>query len=74
MIYDINNQCMRYYNGTIWSDCLGGITTASACGTDTTMTDIDGNTYPIVSIGSQCWMAADLKVRIYPNWRCHTLC
>ena len=67
MIYDVSNQCMRYYNGTKWSDCLGGIIAASPCGTATTMTDIDGNIYPIVSIDDKCWMTADLKVSRYPN-------
>jgi uncharacterized protein (TIGR02145 family) len=67
MIYDESNQCMRYYDGTIWSDCMGNITPASPCGTATTMTDIDGNTYPIVAIDDKCWMAADLKTSHYPN-------
>lgn len=65
MIYDNSKQCMRYYNGTIWSDCMGNITPVFTCGD--TMTDIDGNTYPTVLIGGQCWMAADLKVSRYPN-------
>jgi uncharacterized protein (TIGR02145 family) len=65
VIYDESKQCMRYYNGTIWSDCMGGITPAFTCGD--AMTDIDGNTYPTVLIDGQCWMAADLKVSKYPN-------
>jgi uncharacterized protein (TIGR02145 family) len=65
MIYDESRQCMRYYNGTIWSDCMGGITPAFLCGD--AMTDIDGNTYPTVLIDDQCWMAANLKVSKYPN-------
>ncbi len=66
MIYDSTKQCMKYFNGTIWSDCMGGILPALFnCGDS--MTDIDGNTYPTIQIGGQCWMAADLKVRRYPN-------
>lgn len=29
------------------------------------VTDIDGNTYPVVQIGSQCWMAANLRTGRY---------
>ena len=32
-----------------------------------TMTDIDGNTYRTVQIGSQCWMMENLKVTHYRN-------
>jgi len=65
IIYDLSRQCMKYYNGFIWSDCMGGIIPQVICGE--TLTDIDGNTYPTVMIGGQCWMAADLKVSRYPN-------
>lgn len=30
-----------------------------------TVTDIDGNEYPVVSIGDQCWMAANLRTTRY---------
>lgn len=35
--------------------------------TATTVTDIEGNDYPVVAIGSQLWMAANLKVSQYNN-------
>jgi len=31
------------------------------CGETTTVTDIDGNNYSVVTIGSQCWMGENLK-------------
>jgi uncharacterized protein (TIGR02145 family) len=33
----------------------------------TNVTDVDGNVYPIVTIGSQVWMAQNLKVNHYRN-------
>lgn len=41
-----------------------GCATPSSCGT---VADIDGNTYSTVQIGSQCWMAQNLKVSRYRN-------
>ncbi|MDP6908138.1 MAG: FISUMP domain-containing protein, partial [Flavobacteriales bacterium] len=35
------------------------------CNGGTTVTDIDGNTYDVVQIGSQCWMAENLKTTHY---------
>lgn len=42
------------------------LTPAFVCGTST-VTDIDGNVYNTVQIGSQCWLQQDLKVTHYPN-------
>ncbi|MBL7955959.1 MAG: hypothetical protein JNJ91_13055 [Flavobacteriales bacterium] len=39
---------------------------AGGCeGGPSSVTDIDGNTYPVVQIGDQCWMAANLKTTRY---------
>ncbi len=36
-------------------------------GCPATVTDIDGNSYPVVQIGDQCWMAKNLAVAHYAN-------
>ncbi len=37
------------------------------CSGSSTVTDIDGNTYNTVQIGSQCWMKENLKTTTYQN-------
>src|SRR5690606_7673609 len=35
--------------------------TLTPCGETTSVTDLDGNVYQVVQIGSQCWMAENLN-------------
>jgi uncharacterized protein (TIGR02145 family) len=41
------------------------VTAPPACGSVTSVSDIDMNTYNTVSIGTQCWTATNLRVRRY---------
>lgn len=46
----------------------GGGTNNNGCaGGPSTVTDIDGNVYNVVSIGNQCWMKENLKTTRYKN-------
>lgn len=42
-----------------------GMLQEGGCSGLTTVTDIDGNVYPVVQIGNQCWMAENLRVTKY---------
>ena len=46
-------------------NATGTITVVTACGSVSTVSDIDGNPYSTVSIGNQCWTKENLRVRRY---------
>jgi uncharacterized protein (TIGR02145 family) len=45
----------------------GGSTSTGCSGGPSTVTDIDGNVYNVVSIGNQCWMKENLRTTRYNN-------
>jgi len=53
---------MRYYNGVLWSDCMG-IYKVWACG-DVLVDSRDAQSYTTVLKGTQCWMAENLNIGI----------
>ncbi|MBQ7734767.1 MAG: PKD domain-containing protein, partial [Bacteroidales bacterium] len=44
-----------------------GLETVNGSGQVTSVTDYDGNAYPVVQIGSQCWMAENLRCTHSPK-------
>jgi len=50
LIYDLNAKCMRYFNGSVWSECMGK---TFSCG-DVLIDPRDGRSYNTVQIGAQC--------------------
>ncbi len=49
---------MRYYNGTVWSECMG----KPFNGGDPFLDIRDGKVYTTIQIGTQCWMAENLNI------------
>jgi uncharacterized protein (TIGR02145 family) len=60
-----DGQVLKIVSGIpVWrADATTSTTAFSPCGT--TITDIDGNSYNTVLIGSQCWTKENLRVRRY---------
>ncbi len=59
MIFNTTTKCFEFYYDGSWYE-LGCATETFTCGTST-VDDPDGYTYPTVLIGSQCWLAEDLR-------------
>lgn len=56
----------RYASFLLLSSLLGPMVMAQS-GCPSTVTDIDGNTYPVVQIGDRCWTARNLSTGHYAN-------
>ncbi len=56
MVYEKLNKCIRFYKGSVWSDCIDN---SPLCGEDITY---ENQTYGTVGIGNQCWMDENLNV------------
>ena len=63
MVYDLASHCMRYFNGTKWSECMGFPNAGNSwnCG-DVLIDERDGANYGTVQIGTQCWMAENMNI------------
>lgn len=55
------------YIGTGFEGAKNGYETANGEGKITSVTDFDGNAYPVVQIGNQCWMAENLRCSHSPK-------
>ncbi len=55
------------YTGNGHSGANHGLETVNGSGKITSVTDYDGNAYPVVQIGSQCWLAENLRVSHSPK-------
>ncbi len=57
-VYDQSVNRMRYYNGTVWSECMGKPFICE----DPFMESRDGRIYNSVQIGNRCWMAENINI------------
>ena len=55
------------FTGNGYNGANDGLETVNGSGQVTSVTDYDGNVYPVVQIGSQCWLAENLRVTHSPK-------
>ena len=55
------------YTNNGYNSANHGLETVNGSGQVTSVTDYDGNAYPVVQIGSQCWMAENLRCEHSPK-------
>ena len=64
LVYQTDGQPgYYYYTGTNWV----GLTSNTVAGSTVSCIDYDGNAYPTITIGTQTWMAENLRVTRYRN-------
>jgi uncharacterized protein (TIGR02145 family) len=68
-LYNAQSPCIANITNNDTTICTGKSITLNASGSsnDASVTDIDGNAYPIVKIGSQMWTQKNLNVSRYRN-------
>jgi uncharacterized protein (TIGR02145 family) len=65
-IYNTSVKCLEFFNGTTWVSLCNSEQPEFQCGISK-IQDVDGNEYATAQIGTQCWMAENLKTTAYKN-------